>query len=124
MVANSDFAEKNPAAVEDFLRAIMKAHEWILANPEETIQLLEKKAEGNFSLEVETNRLKVETELAAASEYEGHGLGWFTPEQWQSEIDILTSTGVVSQTTLTTDQVSDSSYISKVYDGDQLIWPE
>lgn len=124
MVANSDFAAKNPGAVEDFLRAIMKAHEWILANPEETIQLLEKRAEGNFSLEVETNRLKVETELAAASKYEGHGLGWFTPEQWQSEIDILTETGVLTQTALTADQVSDSSYISAVYDGEQLIWPE
>ncbi|MBN2982747.1 ABC transporter substrate-binding protein [Cohnella algarum] len=123
MVANGDFAAEHPTAAEDFLRAIMKAHEWILANPEETIALLETKSGGNFDLAVETNRLKVETELAASNKHEGQGLGWFTPEQWQAEIDILNDAGVLAQS-VAVDQVADSRYVSAIYDGERLIWPE
>ncbi|MBD2843987.1 ABC transporter substrate-binding protein [Paenibacillus sp. IB182496] len=123
MVANGDFAAEHPTAVEDFLRAIMKAHEWILANPEETIEILQKRAEGNFDFDVETNRLMVETGLAKEAQYEGHGLGYFTPEQWQFEIDMLKDGGVIT-TDVTVDDVADDAYISAIYDGDQLIWPE
>ncbi|WP_165972225.1 ABC transporter substrate-binding protein [Paenibacillus piri] len=121
--ANNDFAAKHPAAVEDYLRAIIKAHEWILKNPEETIKILEKRAGGNFNKEIETNRLKVETGLIDPAKQQGKGLGIFTKEQWQSEIDILSENGVLVKP-VTADQVADVKYISNVYNGEQLIWPE
>jgi len=121
--ANNDFAEKHPTAVEDFLRAILKAHEWIEANPEETIALLERLAGGNFNKEIETNRLKVETSLIRPAKHDGQGIGWFPAEQWQEEIDILTSTGVLADE-ITSEEVADNAFISAVYDGDRLIWPE
>lgn len=119
---NNDFAEKHPTAVEDFLRAILKAHEWLEANPDGTIALLESLSGGNFNREIETNRLKVETSLIRPAKHEGQGLGWFPVEQWQNEIDILASTGVLASE-VSAEQVADNAYISTLYDGERLIWP-
>jgi NitT/TauT family transport system substrate-binding protein len=121
--ANNDFAAKHPEAVEDYLRALLKAHEWILNNPEETIKILGKRAGGNFNVDIETNRLKVETSLIDPAKHQGKGRGWFTKEQWQSEIDILSESGVLSKP-VNAEQVADDRYVSNVYNGEQLIWPE
>jgi NitT/TauT family transport system substrate-binding protein len=123
VAANNDFAAKHPTAVEDYLRALLKAHEWIVQNPAETIKILEKRAGGNYNVEIESNRLKVETGIIETTKHKGKGLGIFTKEQWQSEIDILTESGVLMKP-VTAEQVADDKYISKVYDGEKLIWPE
>ncbi|MEK8130452.1 ABC transporter substrate-binding protein [Paenibacillus filicis] len=121
--ANNEFAAKHPEAVEDYIRALLKAHEWIVQHPDETIKILDKRASGNFNTDIETNRLKVETSLIDPAKVPGKGLGWFSKEQWQSEIDILKDSGI-SIKPVTADQVANNSYVSKVYDGDKLIWPE
>ncbi|NHN28889.1 ABC transporter substrate-binding protein [Paenibacillus agricola] len=123
VAANNDFAAKHPTAVEDYLRALLKAQEWIVKNPAETIKILEKRAGGNYNVEIESNRLKVETGLIETAKHKGVGLGVFTKEQWQSEINILNESGVLMKP-VTAEQVADAQYISKVYDGEKLVWPE
>ncbi|WP_128655498.1 ABC transporter substrate-binding protein [Paenibacillus sp. 598K] len=120
---NKEFAEKNPTVAEDFLRAVLKAHELLMEDATPTIAALEKMAEGNYNLEAETNRWAVESQLIVDSKREGLPLGWATPEQWQAELDILQDAEALSGE-VTVDQLNITKYLEAIYDGEELIWKE
>ena len=120
---NKEFAEKNPTVAEDFLRAVLKAHEYLMEDADPTIAALEKMAEGNYNLDAETNRWAVENQLIVDSKREGLPLGWATPEQWESEVEILESSDVLNGE-VTIDQLHITKYLEAIYDGEELIWKE
>lgn len=122
IAANNDFADKYPTAVEDFLRAVSKAHEYAVANPEESLDVLKNLSESTYDVNAELNRWSVESQIVEESRYTGHGVAWQTSEQWEREADMLFSSKVISQT-LNANDVMNNIYIDSIYDGETLIWP-
>jgi NitT/TauT family transport system substrate-binding protein len=123
VAVNSKFATDNPTAVEDFLRALSKAHEYVLQHPEEALKVMESRSQSGYDLEAETNRWAVESKLVQDNLPEGHGVAWQTDEQWQREVDMLVKAEVI-KAPLALDKVMDNSYIDSIYEGTNLIWPE
>ncbi|MFS0724613.1 ABC transporter substrate-binding protein [Paenibacillus sp. 1P07SE] len=118
---NKEFAEKHPTVAEDFLRAVLKAHEYLMEDADPVIAELERMAEGNYNLAAETNRWAVESQLITDSKREGMPLGWSTPEQWQAEVEILEGAEALSGE-VSIDQLHITKYLEAIYDGEELIW--
>jgi len=123
VAANSKFLANYPSAAEDFLRALFKAHEFIVAHPDEAVSILESRSEMGYNVETELNRLRAEIEIIAASPVAGKGLGWQTEDHWQKEIEMLAGTDAISRA-VTVDEAMDNRFISSIYCGDKLIWIE
>lgn len=123
IAANSTFAKAHPEAVKDFLRAISKAHEYALANPDEALKVLEKRSQSTYDIKAETNRWSVESQILTGAKVEGHGVAWQTSDQWQREISMLFASKVIKKT-LEVDNVMDNRFIDSIYDGEKLIWPQ
>lgn len=123
VAANSKFIANHPTAAEDFLRAVFKAHEYIVANPDKAVSILKSRSETSYNVETELSRLRVELDIIAASHVAGTGIGWQAEEQWRKEIDLLVNTNSIEQA-LRVDQVMDNQFISSIYNGEELIWPQ
>jgi len=123
VAVNAQFAAEHPTAIEDFLRALSKAHQYALEHPEEALKVLEARSTSGYDLESETNRWAVERELVQDNLHEGHGVAWQSDEQWQREMDMLVNAEVIKGP-IPLDKVMDNSYIEAIYEGTELIWPE
>ncbi|URN94462.1 MAG: ABC transporter substrate-binding protein [Candidatus Pristimantibacillus lignocellulolyticus] len=123
LAVNNEFAAANPATVEDFLRAVAKAHEYAIANIDESIAVLAARSDSVYDIPTETNRWKVESELLEKAKDTAHGIGWQTDEQWNREIKMLFDAKVIAKQ-LTVDEVMNNSYIDAIYKGTELIWPQ
>jgi ABC-type nitrate/sulfonate/bicarbonate transport system substrate-binding protein len=123
VAVNAQFAAEHPTAIEDFLRALSKAHQYALEHPEETLKVLEARSTSGYDLESETNRWAVERELVQDNLHEGRGVAWQSDEQWQREMDMLVNAEVIKGP-IPLDKVMDNSYIEAIYEGAELIWPE
>lgn len=122
IAANNDFAQKHPTAVEDFLRAISKAHEYALANPDEALKVLEKRSESTYDLKAETNRWAIESKIVEEARYNGRGVAWQTSDQWQREINMLFASKIIKEA-INVNDVMDNLFIDSIYNGETLIWP-
>lgn len=122
VAANDSFAEAHPTAVEDFLRAVAKAHEYAITNPEQALKVLEGRSKTAYDVNNELNRWSIESRIVEESRYEGHGVGWQTSEQWQRELDMLLASKVINQP-LNVNDVMDNQYMTSIYDGETVIWP-
>lgn len=123
VAVNANFAAEHPTAIEDFLRALSKAHQYALEHPEEALKALEARSTSGYDLESETNRWAVERQLVQDNLHEGRGVAWQANEQWQREMDMLVQAEVIKEP-LPLDRVMDNSYIDAIYEGKELIWPE
>lgn len=123
LAVSNDFATKHPTAVEDFLRAVSKAHEYAIANPDESIAVLSARSGDAYDIPTETNRWAVERDIVETSRIAGHGVAWQADEQWQREIDMLYAAEVITEA-IALDKVMNNAFIDSIYDGEQLIWPE
>ncbi|GGG61999.1 ABC transporter substrate-binding protein [Paenibacillus radicis (ex Gao et al. 2016)] len=122
IAANNDFAKKHPGAVEDFLRAVSKAHDYAVANPDEALKVLQGRSQSTYDLKAETNRWAVEREIVETSRLKGKGVAVQTSEQWQREINMLFASKVISKT-ISANDVMDNLFIESIYNGETLIWP-
>ncbi|MCR8659922.1 ABC transporter substrate-binding protein [Paenibacillus endoradicis] len=123
LAVNDKFATENPTVVEDFLRAVSKAHDYAAENPEKSLEALSNRSDSVYDLATETNRWSVELDIVNNSRIAGHGVAWQTNEQWEREIDILFGASVIREK-VTVDKVMNNTYIDAIYEGEQLIWPE
>ena len=122
LAVNNEFAAANPSTVEDFLRAVAKAHEYAITNIDESIAVLAARSESVYDIEAETNRWHVESELLEKAKDANHGVAWQTDEQWNREIQMLFDAKVIGKQ-LTVSEVMNNSFIDAIYTGTELIWP-
>lgn len=123
VVVSNKFAEKNPTAVEDFLRALAKAHEYAVLNPDAALEILATRSESLYDLEAETNRWYVEKDIVEGNRESGVGIGSQTVEQWQREVDMLLEAQVIPQK-IDVNSVMSNAYNEAIFDGANVIWPE
>lgn len=122
IAANKQFANNNQAAVEDFLRAAAKAHEYAVANPEQAIDILAELSDTVYDKEAELNRWLVELELLQTEKPEHKVIGYQTDEQWEREIKMLLDAGVIPAM-LNTSEVMNNAFIDAIGDGSEVVWP-
>jgi ABC-type nitrate/sulfonate/bicarbonate transport system substrate-binding protein len=100
------WAEENPRAVKDFLRALLKAHRQVSANP----QLLYDESVKRLSLDPATARAIGEAHLQSKVWAADGGL---TPENVQYTLDFLVKTGALKPG-LNVDDVAQLSFLQTV----------
>ncbi|MBM9459993.1 ABC transporter substrate-binding protein [Nocardioides sp. zg-536] len=127
LVTSSKFAEKNPTAVEDFLRATFKAYEWLSASDENLTKGLgwAEKATGPGSYDVELAKVRwqTEVELISSSQPEGTPLGFQSEEQWKPEAEVYVEHGVLKEMP-DLSEAFDASYVEAIFEGTELVWGE
>jgi ABC-type nitrate/sulfonate/bicarbonate transport system substrate-binding protein len=102
------WAEENPQAVKDFLRALLNVYQQITANP----QLLYDESVKRLSLDPATAKAICDAHLQMGVWHAGGGL---TVKNVQYTLDFLTSTGAL-QPGLKVEDVADLSYLNAVLD--------
>ena len=102
----------NPELVERFLRATLRAIEYIEGNIDEAVEITLTYAEG---ADAEHQRFLLETDLAAAQRADG--IGRSDAAQWQSLVDLLLAYGVIEHDT-DVDQAFAGSFVDDLYDDD------
>lgn len=120
-ITRQELAEQNPEKAERFLMATMKAMQFAIDNPEETLDIVLKYAPNEKR---EHQRFMLDTELADAISplTDENGLGWMTDAQWKAVYDQLIEFEALPkpfdyQTAFTT------RFLEEIYDDNELKWP-
>ncbi len=119
--------DENPDLVTDMVRALVRGHEFAVANPDialdNAFELIE--AAGNplyFAKEAERSRWGVESALVADLAPEGVGIGIPDVELLGSEINAMVTAGVF-ETEPDWRSMVNADIAASIYDGADLIWP-
>ncbi len=101
LIVNKDFAEKHPDRVRAFVKAYLQGMVFCLEHPDKASEHLRHYGEGgdwvseDFDLEGACEI--VSTELFVSEETQAHGLGYSTPEKWQTLVDFLVEDGTLEK---------------------------
>ncbi|GAA3969962.1 ABC transporter substrate-binding protein [Actinomadura viridis] len=124
-IANRAWAGKNPTAVEDFLRATLKAFSWLnesKANLDQGIAWSQQRSQAGYDVENETRRWRTGSEIVLGDLIDGHGVAHQTPAQWQPEADALLANGTIKKP-VDVAEAQDNRYIEAIHQGSELVWP-
>jgi ABC-type nitrate/sulfonate/bicarbonate transport system substrate-binding protein len=121
VVANPAFAKAHPTAVQDFLRAVLHAHEHCASDVQGCVALAAKLSGSGYDVAHNVAVWKAEQALVASSTPPGQPVGYLDPAQTAAEERTLTAAG--QKTPSTTTGLFDDSYLRAVYDGTTLVWP-
>lgn len=125
LVANRKWAAAHPTAVQDFLRATLRAFNWINqsdANLERALGFAQALSTAGFDLAGSRERWKIEARLIAGSQPANTSLGHIDDAQWQPEADMLVRAKLVGRAPAVAAS-HDDSYLDAIYDGKALKWP-
>ena len=120
-IATQDMLDSNPQMIERFLKASIKAVEYIKNNREETLDIVMKYAPDQnrehqqFMLNTELNDSENELTLK-------HGVGWMSDNQWYDLYEMLIKFEALPErfdykTAFTT------KFLGEIYSDGSLIWP-
>lgn len=87
-IVNEEWASKNPAIATGFLRATMRATDWILGHREEAIDIVMKYAPQEQRPH-QQYMLDIELATAQSDLTKAKGIGWSEDRQWQALHDTL-----------------------------------
>ncbi|MEP7763062.1 ABC transporter substrate-binding protein [Sanguibacter sp. 25GB23B1] len=122
IVANPAFAAEHPTAVEDYLRATVKALDYCVENGEECVGFAADVAESGYDSEHNLKIWETESGLVADSTPEGSPVGFHDEALTTAEGEALVASGELD-TLPTVSDVFDPSFLEAVYDGTELVWP-
>ena len=120
-ITTQELSEEDPDMIERFLKATLKAFQYIIDNREEALDIVMKFAPDQKR---EHQSFMLETELADSVDTltVERGLGWMTDVQWKALYDQLLEFEALPQpfdySTAYTDR-----FLNAVYDGNKLHWP-
>jgi ABC-type nitrate/sulfonate/bicarbonate transport system substrate-binding protein len=122
LVVNTNYAKTNPNEVTAFLRATLKAAEYMVAHKPESVQIVVQyggttatRAQHEFQYDVTARDLVAG--IAATK-----GIGYVTPAQWQAQLDLLSDLKLITAKPKVED-VLDTSFLDKVLKDGKVIWP-
>lgn len=113
-VVNRDWAKDNQDTVTRFLRATMKAVDWILANRDEAVEITLRYAPQE-QREHQRYMLDVEIEAAQSDLTRQHGIGWMTEEQWDRLQDALVQHDAIEKP-VDLRSIFTTEYLDTIYD--------
>ena len=125
---NKGFHDSHPTAVQDFVRASMRAMQDAIANPDDAVAICFKKitdgGNKNFLSDAgEKYRWRVEAKLVADRTPKGEGVGLLHAFDLQQQVDAYTAAGVFT-TKPSIDTTFDADLVRGVYGPDsRVIFP-
>ena len=120
-ITRQELAEADPGLVERFLKATLKATQYVLDHREEALDIITKFAPNE---QREHQGFMLDTELgdAVSPLTQERGLGWMSDAQWQALYEQLLEfealPGPFDYRTAYTDR-----FLKAVYEGNELNWP-
>src|SRR6185436_5783060 len=81
VAAHQDTIKSNPKLVGGFVRATLRAYQYAIQHPEESIESL-KKVAPNIKPEVEVEKLKATAHLLNSADTKTHGVGHSSKDKW------------------------------------------
>ncbi|MDQ2754269.1 MAG: ABC transporter substrate-binding protein [Actinomycetota bacterium] len=118
---NRAFAAAHPTAVEDFLRATLRAFGACVANPTPCIAAASHLQPG-YNARQNTEEWKIQSSEASDSRLPGQGVGAETLAQWQPEADLLVRFHLVDHPPAL-GPIVDPHFVAAIYRGPDLVWP-
>lgn len=99
LFTNEAMLEKDPKLVQRFVRAYLKAFDFVIKQPDEAAKILAKSApELSGKEDVFVEQLNADIEHTFTSDVtKENGLGYMTDEDWQTTVDTLVNQGVVKK---------------------------
>ena len=97
VAAHQDTIKSSPKLVAGFVRATIRAYEYALQHPEESIASL-KKVAPNIKPEVEVEKLKATAHLLDSTDTKTHGIGYSSKDKWAAAQTLMKEYGGLSKT--------------------------
>jgi ABC-type nitrate/sulfonate/bicarbonate transport system substrate-binding protein len=123
MVANTNFIKNNRDVAIRFLKAVMHAQEYMLAERDKTIQMAIQYGGTATAKEQHAFIYDVSKREMEAGEVKTKGQGWISKDAWQKNIDILVDLGVVKTAKPKFEDLVDTSLIEEVVKDGKVVWP-
>jgi ABC-type nitrate/sulfonate/bicarbonate transport system substrate-binding protein len=122
MVGNTNFIKNNRDVMVRFLKSVLKAQEFMLAERDKTIQMAVQyggtaTTTGQHAFIYDVSKREME-----AGDVKTKGQGWVPRDAWQKNIDILAELGIIKAKPKFEDLVDTSLFDEVVKDG-KVIWP-
>ncbi|MGQ7297433.1 ABC transporter substrate-binding protein [Quadrisphaera sp. KR29] len=125
LIANPAFANAHPTAVQDFLRALLHAHEVCQSQLEQCVQAAADRSGGGSGFDVTHNEqvFTTESQLVADSTPAGQPIGFVDPAALAAEGEVLVGSGEL-ESVPDPASVFDDSYLRAVVGSDGAVaWP-
>jgi NitT/TauT family transport system substrate-binding protein len=114
MLVNTEFAADNPEAVAGFLRATIRATEFMLENKDETLEIIARYAEPEVAENVAQASFLYDATIEQIPRDDGGCLMTQTQEQWESQIQQLADLGLLPSPPVT-ELLYDNRFIEMAY---------
>ena len=122
VVVNPAFAREHPTAVEDYLRAVLRAYEHCQGAGPECVAFAAELAGADFDTEQNLAVWRAESDLVAASTPDGSPVGYFDPARTEAEGATVVSSGEL-EAVPEVSALFDPAPLEAVTDGSAVIWP-
>lgn len=125
LIANPAFAKAHPTAVQDFVRALLHAHEVCQTQLQQCVQAAAEKSGSGSGFDVTHNEqvFTTESKLVADSTPAGQPIGFVDPAALTAEGQVLVGSGELESVPDPT-SVFDDSYLRAVVGADgAVVWP-
>ena len=121
-VVNTDYAKSNPEQVTAFLKATLKGAEYVINNKKESVQIAVEYAGPGRTREQHEFQYDVTVREMTSGNAPTKGVGYVSPAQWQAQLDLLASLGVIKAKP-PVEQILDTSFLDRVLKDGKLVWP-
>ncbi len=121
-VVNAQYASANPDVIVSFLKATIRAAEYMVAHKDESVQIAilyagPGKTREQHAFQYDITARDLVSGLAATK-----GIGYVTTAQWQAQLDLLADQKLITTKPKVSD-VLDTTYIEKALKDGKAIWP-
>ena len=97
VAAHQETIKSNPKLVAGFVRATIRAYQYALQHPEESIASL-KKVAPNIKPDVEVEKLKATAHLLDSPDTKTHGIGYSSKDKWVAAQTLMKDFGGLTKT--------------------------
>lgn len=123
IAVNPAFAEANPTAVEDFLRASLHAIEYCDDNTEECVEYASVLSGEGYDVPHNVKIWGTESGIIAENQPADRPIGLIDTANIDAISEFLVDTDQISAAPDDVQSYIDNSFIENIYDGTTLIWP-
>lgn len=123
-ITNKDYVRDDPEMVRKFVRATMKALQFILdpANDKEVTDIVMQYAGADANREHNEFIWHTEAAYVTADSTQEVGLGYASDQEWQNMMNVMVEFGSL-HAAVPVDQLWDPQFVKSIYKDGELIWP-
>ncbi|GAB3606113.1 ABC transporter substrate-binding protein [Conyzicola nivalis] len=123
VAVNPAFAEANPTAVEDFMRASLHAIDYCDENIDECVEYASVLSGEGYDVAHNIKIWETESEIITENQPDDRPIGLVDTANVDAISDFLVETDQITKAPADVQSYFDNSFIENIYDGTTLIWP-